>query len=129
MSMLIHRCFTNWLNLLKFPAYWNGRCLWLKCKINNPAMVFAIGTQEKIITFLSNWVKESKLKMLTVVDFRSCLQHGCFWVATLSYQMVASLNICSSVSLSGKGRTQLGWITTDYTSFHQSNWCTIYRTF
>ena len=44
--------------------------------INNAPMVFAIGTQEEIITFLSNWVKDSKLKMFIFVDFRSCLQCG-----------------------------------------------------
>ena len=34
------------------------------------------GAQDKVITFLSNRVKESKLKLLIFVDFSSCLQQG-----------------------------------------------------
>ena len=73
--------------------------------INNAPMVFTIGTQEKIITFLSNWVKESKLKIL---DFRSYLKCGHFSVTTMSYQKVALLNTRSYVNLNGKEVTQLG---------------------
>ena len=91
-------------------------------------MVFVIGTQEEIITFISNWVKESKLKLSIFMDCRSCLQCRRFWVVIMSYQMVASLYTHSSVNLSGKEGTQLGWITTHFTSFHQSNGCTIYCT-
>ena len=36
------------------------------------------GAQDKVITFLSNRVKESKLELLIFMDFRSCLQCGCF---------------------------------------------------
>ena len=37
-----------------------------------------IGTQDKFITFLSNWVKESELKLLIFMNFRYYLQHGRF---------------------------------------------------
>ena len=51
--------------------------------INNEPTVLSlyyptIGTQDEIITCLSSQVKESKLKLLVFVDFRSCLQRGHF---------------------------------------------------
>ena len=64
--------------------------------------------QDKVITFLSNRVKESKLNLLIFVDFRSCLQCRHFWVAAMLYETVAWFNTQSSVNLTGKEQTQLG---------------------
>ena len=85
-------------------------------------------TQDKAITFVSNPVKESKLKLLILCIVDPAARVLTVWVATISYKMVAWFNRWSSVNLTGIEGTQLGWIITNSTSFRQTNGCAIYHT-
>ena len=64
-TLLIHSCFT--IQVYNIELILN-RCLWLECMINKAPTVLSlcystIGTQDQVITFLSNRVKDQRANL------------------------------------------------------------------
>ena len=90
-----------WLDL-SFQ-YRNDRCLLIRLHTHGLCAISLYGPKRRSSLFyLTGW-RKANLKCYIFMDFRSCLQHGHFWVATISYQMVAIsltwLNTHSSINV------------------------------
>ena len=80
-------------------------------------MVFALGTQKKVIAFKYSWI----LDPMYSAGASEWLRCRTSWWARLTHAR-------SSASLRSKETTQLGLTATHFTNFTQSNCCAIYRT-